>query len=1104
MRPKADGSSARTDDLEAVNWEHEVASQELRAKLADAQIGQQKLDTDKARLTKQLTVAQQASETHRLDLERASASLAEERSKFETSLAQMRKNNAGLLRERSDLQGAIEGLKGELEGAKKHGEMRRAVSGASTLSAVAGTDRAHGIDPDKDVKGDDDVFGTSNRRRTGEAPLPASPGDFFSDTDGDSLAGSPARPRGMGSNLGQATEIDALRHALAHARRTITTLRSAVDKDKEARIRNKRTRADSEAEDDWEPIEQDGSPTKVSARSPGARSRAGRGRRGGFRGTPSKLSRQIDGSDGDRSEFDPDDANDSIVELPSGGGDVIIDADQSLGDGMDPEFATVVDRAREQSLVGDNDSPDTRRLSSGAFSVASGILPDDIAAELARPTFANASTMTDPLPAPPPVIVEVERKIEVPVEKVVEVKVDRIVDRIVEKIVEVPIERVVEKRVEVPVERIVERRVEVPIEVEKIVEVERRVEVPVDRIIEVPVEKTVQERLEVPVDRIVEVEKIVERRVEVPVERVVEKVVEKRVEIPVERIVEVTVEKIVERIKEVPVDRVVEIIKRVEVPVDRIIEVPATLPLKVTAEKGTQVTGTALADQSSQTDVSTGVERGVATDTVEDRPQAPATLYIGSLEPSPSAVIARAIRVPASQLRKVPSQPELHHRRPSEVESETEMYSADEGQTDAEDFEDARETIASIVTSASAPVNQLDPNLRHVRMTPSKTDDLEIITLPDRSPAMEAGVQTMPVAVQDVHDFRRISTNTFGKAGRRSSAFTDTSDADMTVQPIDTEPHCLEVAGENGSSLQPSERPDSTFSMYSILTDSTSVPPLPTPRTITDKSKPPVLAPPPPPSVPPPPGLTPRKPTLSNRTVSTSRPSRPTSPLPSDLLQRAQTPSFTSQGSIAARQSAVDKMRRTSYASMPPPAIPRVPATPGLQAKHSFAPSQPSSDDLSQFGTLSMTPSALPAKKTSSTRRRRANTAMSTASSRRKSLDALSLRSRRQSFASDRTSEGGDLPPPAPNLGANAGTSTDPAVIHAITQTMIGEFLHKYTTKAMSKGFSEKRHRRFFWVHPYTKTLYWSTVDPGAAGTNQSSAKSGECILSEDSTFGVV
>ena len=78
----------------------------------------------------------------------------------------------------------------------------------------------------------------------------------------------------------------------------------------------------------------------------------------------------------------------------------------------------------------------------------------------------------------------------------------------------------VEKRVEVPVEKIVEKVVE------------KRVEVPVEKI----VEKVVEKRVEVPVEKIVE--KIVEKRVEVPVE----KIVEKRVEVPVEKIVERIIE----------------------------------------------------------------------------------------------------------------------------------------------------------------------------------------------------------------------------------------------------------------------------------------------------------------------------------------------------------------------------------------------------------------------------------------------------------------------------------------------------------------------------------------------------------------------------------
>jgi hypothetical protein len=67
---------------------------------------------------------------------------------------------------------------------------------------------------------------------------------------------------------------------------------------------------------------------------------------------------------------------------------------------------------------------------------------------------------------------------------------------------------------------------------------------------------------------------------------------------------------------------------------------------------------------------------------------------------------------------------------------------------------------------------------------------------------------------------------------------------------------------------------------------------------------------------------------------------------------------------------------------------------------------------------------------------------------------------------------------------------------------MIGEFLYKYTRKTMGKGLSDKRHRRFFWVHPYTKTLYWSSSDPGSTSVSESSAKSGTSVVSTVVSFG--
>lgn len=71
------------------------------------------------------------------------------------------------------------------------------------------------------------------------------------------------------------------------------------------------------------------------------------------------------------------------------------------------------------------------------------------------------------------------------------------------------------------------------------------------------------------------------------------------------------------------------------------------------------------------------------------------------------------------------------------------------------------------------------------------------------------------------------------------------------------------------------------------------------------------------------------------------------------------------------------------------------------------------------------------------------------------------------------------------------GANTDPRMIQAITQTMIGEYLWKYTRKTGRGEMSEKRHRRYFWVHPYTRALYWSDSDPSTAGrTAELKAKS--------------
>lgn len=52
-------------------------------------------------------------------------------------------------------------------------------------------------------------------------------------------------------------------------------------------------------------------------------------------------------------------------------------------------------------------------------------------------------------------------------------------------------------------------------------------------------------------------------------------------------------------------------------------------------------------------------------------------------------------------------------------------------------------------------------------------------------------------------------------------------------------------------------------------------------------------------------------------------------------------------------------------------------------------------------------------------------------------------------------------------------------IIAAVTQTIIGEYIYKYYRKlGPFTSVSDTRHERFFWVHPYSMTLYWSPTNP--------------------------
>jgi len=226
-----------------------------------------------------------------------------------------------------------------------------------------------------------------------------------------------------------------------------------------------------------------------------------------------------------------------------------------------------------------------------------------------------------------------------------------------------------------------------------------------------------------------------------------------------------------------------------------------------------------------------------------------------------------------------------------------------------------------------------------------------------------------------------------------------------------------------------------------------------------DKSRPPMMVLPPPPRQPPPPTGFMGPPTF----IPDRPPGRPLSPPPPELIHRATSPAFGSALTIPNRN--VFSTRQHG-SSMPP-------SQTGMRQPPSTS-SFRSAINTAAYSQQSIAGPSVRRKHMSST---------SLGSSHRSSLssdnhvfmDSSNLQHQRT----------GSVGQPS------GGETTDPNVIHAITQTMIGEFLYKYPRKAIGKGYGDRRHKRFFWVHPYTKTLYWSSADPGSSSVSESSAKSG-------------
>ncbi|ESK86358.1 tubulin binding [Moniliophthora roreri MCA 2997] len=258
-------------------------------------------------------------------------------------------------------------------------------------------------------------------------------------------------------------------------------------------------------------------------------------------------------------------------------------------------------------------------------------------------------------------------------------------------------------------------------------------------------------------------------------------------------------------------------------------------------------------------------------------------------------------------------------------------------------------------------------------------------------------------------------------------------------------------------------------------------------QSVVDKTRPPMMTLPPPPRAPPPPGsmpppnFIPERRLPANSTGSYDRdipPPRPSSPPPPELIQRATTPTFGSVLSVPGGSSRFGSVR--GHGSLPPQGLRQPPSTSSFR----------SAANATGYGhaTIHVGKETSTASLVVSDRSGLASPRSSMSSDHNPYLSRNpSMGSRPDAATSNKGGALGDMMGMSRPQGNNP---TDPAIIHAITQTMIGEFLYKYTRKTIGKGHGTARHKRFFWVHPYTKTLYWSSADPNSTNVTESSAKS--------------
>lgn len=84
---------------------------------------------------------------------------------------------------------------------------------------------------------------------------------------------------------------------------------------------------------------------------------------------------------------------------------------------------------------------------------------------------------------------------------------------------------------------------------------------------------------------------------------------------------------------------------------------------------------------------------------------------------------------------------------------------------------------------------------------------------------------------------------------------------------------------------------------------------------------------------------------------------------------------------------------------------------------------------------------------------------------------------------------------PSVASGLSLAELDHPTTMSYITQLVIGELLYKYVSGFSLHTFTGGRHERFFWIHPYSLTLFWDKENPAVGGRSRYSGPKSAAIL---------